>query len=574
MVVRRLSTQKEERCVSKDLLDYTKEELIEHIRSLKKAKKFGLVWEDKPEQVAVDCATKLPVLTEVTDRAITKSDDQPTNLIIEGDNYHSLSTLNYTHAGKIDVIYIDPPYNTGAKDWKYNNNYVDSEDTFRHSKWLSFMSKRLILAKSLLKPNGVLVCAIDDNEHSHLGVLLEELFPDKEIHWVTVVHNPAGTQGKNFSYSHEYAVFVIPKGMRTIQLQDRTDNPDVRPLRDVSTGSHLRVDAKNCFYPIYIKDGEVIGFGDVSDDNFHPVSANVKRKDGVIEVYPIDASGNERKWVFARQTVERIEGELKVVKNRNRNIFDIVRTKTHFNYKTVWTDKIYNANVYGTKLLRKILPKCDFDFPKSLYTVQDCINAIVQNRPNAIVLDYFAGSGTTGHAVLELNKRDNGNRQFILCTVNENSIAEEVTYPRIKAVIEGYSDVEGISANLRYFKTSFVDRAKTNDQTRVALVARATDMIKVRENTFDTVIEQDLFKVYSGADKYSVIVFDPSAIDKAKTEIAKLTGDKAVHIYVFSLANDSFESDFADLKRLIELCPIPESILEVYKRIFNGGKTK
>ncbi len=196
--------------MSKDLLDYTKEELIEHIRSLKKTKKFGLVWEDKPEQVVIDCETKLPVLEEVTKRAIKKADDQPTNLIIEGDNYHSLSTLNYTHAGRVDLIYIDPPYNTGATDWRYNNDYVDSNDAYRHSKWLSFMNNRLLLAKNLLTNKGVLIVTIDENEQERLGLLLASIFPDKKRTCVTIVHNPSGVQGDDFSYTHEYAYFVYP----------------------------------------------------------------------------------------------------------------------------------------------------------------------------------------------------------------------------------------------------------------------------------------------------------------------------------------------------------------------------
>ena len=159
----------------------SKEQLISEIKRLKKGKKFGLLWEDKPEDVAELCKTKLPVLVDVEDKEISDDPNKPTNILIEGDNYHALSVLNYTHKGKIDVIYIDPPYNTGAKDWKYNNNYVDINDSYRHSKWLSMMSKRLQLAKKLLQHDGVLICAIDDNEFYHLGVLLEEIFFDFEI---------------------------------------------------------------------------------------------------------------------------------------------------------------------------------------------------------------------------------------------------------------------------------------------------------------------------------------------------------------------------------------------------------
>src|SRR3989338_8112754 len=255
--------------------------LKSEIRRLKK-NYLGLVFEDKPEDIMTQCRENVPVLKEVKTRRIISDDQNPNNLLIEGDNYHSLSVLNYTHKKNIDLIYIDPPYNTGAKNWKYNNDYVDKEDEYRHSKWLSLMRHRLNLAKNLLKDDGVLICAIDENEQAHLSVLLEQIFSAHDQYTVTIIHNPGGTQGNNFHYTHEYAIFLVPKNKTLIGLQNRQDNPDIRPLRDVSTGNHLREDAKNCFYPILVKDGKIIGFGDVSPDSFHPKSPNVLRKDGVI----------------------------------------------------------------------------------------------------------------------------------------------------------------------------------------------------------------------------------------------------------------------------------------------------
>ena len=194
---------------------------IEHIRE---EKKFGLVWEDRKEDVAEKCKTDLPLLKEVKTKKIITDINKPTNIIIEGDNYHALSVLNYTHSGKIDVIYIDPPYNSGKEDWKYNNNYVDKEDSYRHSNWLSFMSKRLILAKKLLKKTGVLICAIDYREKCRLGLLLEEIFPIREKDCITIVHNPRGKQSDSFSYVHEYAFFVYPKGKYIIQEKVRDES--------------------------------------------------------------------------------------------------------------------------------------------------------------------------------------------------------------------------------------------------------------------------------------------------------------------------------------------------------------
>ena len=236
--------------------DTSKVKLMDEIerlkKELKKKKKYGLVWEDKPEDVVEMCKEKLPVLKEVKSKGIMTDKTKPVNLLIEGDNYHALSVLNYTQKGKIDVIYIGPPYNTGARDWKYNNDYVDSNDAYRHSKWLSMMSNRLALAKKLLKRDGVLICAIDENELAHLGTLLEGLFPDHEIHCVTIVHNPRGIQGKNFSYTHEYAFFVFRNGLKVIgRRKIEAENVEWRNLRDNGGGS-LRTDAKNCFYPFIL----------------------------------------------------------------------------------------------------------------------------------------------------------------------------------------------------------------------------------------------------------------------------------------------------------------------------------
>ncbi len=325
--------------MAKDYSQMNKEDLIKEIKKLESRKSYGLVWEDKPEDVVEQCKTQVPILSEDEKKYVEKSVGEITNLLIEGDNYHALSVLNYTHRHKIDVIYIDPPYNTGATDWRYNNDYVDENDSFRHSKWLSMMNNRLRIAKNLLTEDGILICAIDHNEQETLGLLLAEIFPTKEKVCVTIIHNPGGIQGSNFSYSHENAYFLHPKKPNSIALEDREHNPDIRPLRDVSTGNHLRVDAKNCFYPILVKEGLVVGFGDVSPDDFHPESANIEKENGIIEIYPIDPSGNERKWVFARQSVEKIKDELSVEWSDRRKIWDIVRKKTKFNYKTVWTDK-------------------------------------------------------------------------------------------------------------------------------------------------------------------------------------------------------------------------------------------
>ncbi len=411
-------------------------------------KKYGLVFEEHREEIDEVLDTNTPVLTENTDLFIDNGGQ--VNFLIEGDNLSSLKLLEKTHKGKIDLIYIDPPYNTGAANWIYDNDYVDGNDLFKHSKWLSMMQSRLEIAKRLLTSKGVLICAIDENESATLRLLLDDIFgTDYEYDCITIIHNPRGIQGKNFSYTNEFAYFVIPKGDKIIgERKLSKDEVYWSPLRNWGSES-LRTDARNCFYPIIIDGEKIIGFGDVSSDVYHP-EKNVPLENGKIAVYPIDSKGVERKWRYARQTVESISQYLTVKKTRE--VYDIELGKTFGTYKTVWSDPKYDANGYGKQLLNSLLPNCPFDFPKSLWNVYDCLYSVVAQNKNACVLDFFAGSGTTGHAVMELNAEDGGNRRFILCTNNENNICRDVTYERIKRVI----DKENYSASLKYYKVDYI----------------------------------------------------------------------------------------------------------------------
>ena len=247
--------------------------------------------------------------------------------------------------------------------------------------------------------------------------------------------------------------------------------------------------------------------------------------------------------------------------------YEILIGKDFGTVKTVWQDSRYDANEYGTKLVHALVPTSNFDFPKSVYNTYDCIAPILYERKNAIVLDYFAGSGTTGHAVSIINKEDGGNRRFILCTNNENGIAQEVCHPRIRAVIEGheaYPDITDIKANLKYFKTSFVPSEPT-DKNKALLTKEAVSMLCLRENTFDVVSESDTIKIFENQDKYTGIIFDQLEIPKFKKEVAKYK--KPISVYVFSLGDDDYAEEFADLKK-VKVCSIPEAILRVYRRIF------
>ena len=370
--------------------------------------------------------TKLNRDAELNKKRGLSEDTITDNLIIKGNNLLALHSLKKEFAGKVKLIYIDPPYNTRnptADTFIYNNNFKDST-------WLTFMRNRLEIGKKLLSKDGCLIIAIDENEHSYLGVLLHELFDTEyEIHNITIVHNPRGVQGTNFSYTNESAYFVIPKGKKSIV--DRKIAPDEiewRNLRD-NGGESLRTDAKNCFYPIIVKNEKIVGFGEVLlDDRKHPKQE--EKKDGYSYIYPIDIQGIERKWRYARQTVEGIKDLLRVKKVKNH--LEIELGKNFGTFRTVWQDARYDANEYGKKLINDLVPNCPFSFPKSLWNVYDCLYSVVGKDKEAIILDFFGGSGTTAHAVEELNKNDNGKRQFILC--EQMDYINTVTVPRVAEV--------------------------------------------------------------------------------------------------------------------------------------------
>jgi adenine-specific DNA-methyltransferase len=556
----------------KEQLQARIKDLEAELKKVKKQKKYGLVWEDKPEQIVEDCKRNVPILRlkekkKGVDPVVITDELKDENILIEGDNYHALSVLNYTHKGKIDVIYIDPPYNTGNNSWRYNNDYVDKDDDYRHSKWLSLMYIRLKLARGLLSKNGSLICAIDENELNTLGLMLQEIFYGYAIDCITVIHNPGGIQGTNFSYNHEYVYFVYPKQSGYIGPEKRSGD-DLTPFRDWGKENSKREGSPNCFYPIISDGDKIIGFGEIPLNSFHPKSSNEKRKD-CIYIWPVDANGVERRWRFARDTVESIAEELVVKKQGDQ--YSILRGKINYIRKTVWNDDKFNANIYGTQLLSQILPD-KFPFPKSLHLVKECLVAVEQNK-NAVILDFFAGSGTTGHAVLDLNKQDGGNRKFILCTNNENNICEEVTYERVKRVMKGYKNkksekIEGLGGNLRYYKTNLVDIEKlhnTPDHAKIKLTYQAGEMIGLRENTLNEVEKNEWWQIFEGQGKTTAIYFKEDK-EKLRDLVAILEKKKQpTTLYIFSWGKNEYNSEYNSENIKVE--DIPEPILEVYKEI-------
>lgn len=486
-------------------------------------KKFGLVWEEHTEQVDELLELNIPVFTEDKSREVSTNPSLPYNFILEGDNLQSLYLLEKTLKNSVDCIYIDPPYNTGAKDWKYNNDYVDKTNAYRHSKWLSMMNVRLVLAKKLLKDDGVLICAIDENELGTTLLLLEDVFGQNyTIDPITIVHNPRGVQGDNFSYVNEFAIFVYKKGYKVIEAQSiQEDDIDWSPLRNWGTESE-RHDAANCFYPIFVKDGKIIGFGEdvTDDDSIHPKQTEYNEETGIYAVYPIDIQGIERKWRYARQTVDGIIHLLRVKKTEAG--YDIELGKNYAPYRTVWTDKKFDANEYGTQLIKAMVPQNDFSFPKSVYNTYECLRAVTLYRPNAIIVDFFAGSGTTGHAALMLNAEIGGNRRFILCTNNEvgekrekefkaingaiddtsskwrefcqnYGIASSITYPRLVAAIKGYihnKDVKDTLFEQKITPAVFKKASKT-----IAIIEEIVSTNSGKYDEIKWVVEDNVIKI-------------------------------------------------------------------------------
>jgi adenine-specific DNA-methyltransferase len=360
------------------------------------------------------------------------------------------------------------------------------------------MRRRLLLAKRLLKPDGVLICTIDEWEIFNFGLLLEELFPSYERTTVVIVHNERGTKSNNFAFTHEYAIFMLPQGQSVIGKRMISESEQEEWKLRMWGANSRRQDRKGMFHPIFVEDGKVVGIGDVPEDKFHPKAA-VRLQGNKMEFWPIDQKGIERRWRWSKELIlsDTRRLSVKTVKG-TPELF--IRGEEAF-YKTTWNDSRYDANSHGTRLLNDILGSTDFPFPKSLNAVQDCLRTVCENRPNAVILDFFAGSGTTYHATCRMNAEDGGRRQCILVTNNEvaektansltekgifpgqpkfedHGICESVTWPRCKFVTNGRRDdgtvlpgkylpdrqgnirelKDGFAENIDYYRLTFLDR--------------------------------------------------------------------------------------------------------------------
>lgn len=447
-------------------------------------KKYGLVWEQHEEEVDVKMRTHIPVFTEDRSREIVaKPDSTDYNFLLEGDNLHSLKLLEKTHRGKIDVIYIDPPYNRGKTDFKYDDDYIIEEDGFRHSKWASFMYERLTSAKKLLSKKGLIFIHIDDNEQACLKLLMDDIFGNNYIS--TLIWDlGTGTQAGQFTRSHEYII---------VYALDKNQISNFSSLEEgsIKHGALKKISKKNPAVTITFPAGfpclgsDRVITGEIGGSEKEFIHGEMVIKDGALaKEVEITAGFAMRKQVEAwirGETVYDTKGQL--VKGFYFNASGILfyeKVKSTENPKTVLRDVANTKN--GTDELENIFGSKPFDFPKPTALVEHLLGLAVSLYNSPTILDFFAGTGTTGHAVLNINSKLNRNCHFILCTNNENKICEEVTYQRLKTVITGkradgsdYSD--GIPANLMYYKTDFV--AKESEELSDELLEHIAEMIQL-----------------------------------------------------------------------------------------------
>lgn len=543
---------------------------------LRESKTYGLVWEDKPEAVEERLRDELPVLTEVKERALISEDkDAPNHILIEGDNLEALTTLAYTHAGRIDVIYIDPPYNTGNKDFVYNDSFVDREDTYRHSKWLSFMSRRLKIAKQLLSDKGVIFISINDNEQANLKLLCDEIFYESNF-ISNIIWEKADSprmDAKVISSRHDF-ILAYAKDISTLPIHK---------IKVTEIPVHYnKVDANGKRY--YLKPLRYMGNADAREDRpnmYFPIIA----PDGT-QIYPKRADGTDGRWRWTQQKVENEYTKLEFLNTKNGWS---VNTKLYADdisdipVETIW----YNTDVEGNRqaiaTLKNIFgSEKAFTNPKPIKLLKRVISIV--GNDYSTVLDFFAGSGTTLHATMQLNAEDDGHRQCILVTNNENGICENVTYERNKRVIQGYTTPKGehvaglTNNNLRYYRTGFVSRNRSVQNMR-RLVNLYTDMLCIKEDLYTEQptfcgerTYKGIFRYFDDGQKQMLVIYREEVIDRMVELIYGMDVKGKIKIYVFSPSEDPWEDSFEDVSDKVELCALPAAIYNAYRRILPKKK--
>lgn len=572
----------------RELEGLTNDEKAALLELLNKQKKYGLVWEDKPEDVEERLRDELPVLKEVKERFISSEDPEaPNHVLIEGDNLEALTALTYTHAGKIDVIYIDPPYNTGNKDFIYNDSFVDSEDSFRHSKWLSFMNKRLKLAKGLLSDKGVIFISIDDNEHAQLKLLCDEVFGCNNFITNITWQSTAGSNtGNEIVTTTEYVLVYTANRLKahfdgqppsddTFKFKDEHYNDRGKYTLDKldrrRVGGHYS-EALN--FPIEMPDGTLRypGGGSNINDGWNYLWSKTKIQWGIENDFIVFKKSKDDWSVYCKR--------YQLVDNTNKKVD---RTTP---YRNLITSDLFNT-AQGTAEIASIFNERPFAFPKPSGIIKFLLSTTVKTTPNSTILDFFAGSGTTLHAAMQLNAEDGGHRKCILVTNNENNICEEVTYERNKRVINGYTtpkgeEVEGLKSNtLRYYKTDFISRDQSPKNMR-ALVTASTDLLCIKNDIYTEaplagkLLNSKIARYFENRHTRMLVIYNEAAIFDIVNLLVDIPMDERgkIKVYTFADGRYAYDDDFMEVADKVELCALPAAIYDAYKHVLPKRKPK
>ncbi|MEA2099236.1 MAG: site-specific DNA-methyltransferase [Campylobacterota bacterium] len=575
---------------------YTKEELIKIIQQQDKElenKKYGLVWdkEREPEQVVLDCQHNLPILKEVESKHI-QTDDSDDNILIEGDNYHALSVLNYTHENKIDIIYIDPPYNTGSEDFIYNDKFIDKEDKYRHSKWLNFMEKRLNLSKKLLTKDGVIFASIDDNEYPRLTMLFEKIFGENNVKTIAVkMSEPTGVKMSHIINNggiaklKEYIVLAKPSGVNRLYLdkvpKEKWDK-EYKTLiinatkKDISTLKEIRDNENRTEKDILRCDDilssfKIISLSSYFKENKITIKADKEQfqYDNAYRIYRTVATTGSAKSIADNKKSLMDGGFFSIITPRNKMYVMLTNYNSEQSQPRI---KILLADDYLTQhpgdfwsdiKTTGLDNEGNVDFhngKKPIKLIERLIKSIKKEK--ITVLDFFAGSGTTGEVVLKLKEKKDIN--FILCTTNDDKeqICENATYPRIKYAIDTYG------GNLKYFKAELLKKSNSPSQTKIDLVNECSEMLCVKENIYNLKLQNSDYKIYFSNDKtrYLCIYFntEDDTLDGFLSYLQNIKEQKS--IYIFS---DTVEVDMTIFKGIknFNVEPIPQKILNIYQQL-------
>lgn len=560
--------------------------LLELIRG---HKKYGLVWEEKPEDIEERLREELPILVERNDSKvhpiISDNPAAPNHLIIEGDNLAALTELSYTHNGNIDVIYIDPPYNTGNKDFVYNDSYVDTEDSYRHSKWLSFMAKRLKVSKILLSDHGVIFISIDDNEYANLKTLTDEIFGRENCLSTLIWDLGAGTSAGHFTRAHEYILVYCKDRSKIANFSGGEGIIDDRAIKKLSTKNHefeytFKAGTKCEAYDGFELSGEWGG-----SEKTKLIKGRFLCRNKAL-AYDVTLSAC---WTQKNQMDSFFSGK-ETFDSKGQKVLEFYFRDNGKLYCRKKRDKINPPSVLrgiattkqGSGILKEILGDSVFDFPKPPELIKFLLSL---RQTKAIVLDFFAGSGTTLHAVMQLNKEDGGHRTCILCTNNENGICENVTYERNKRVIEGYTkpngeEVAGLADNnLRYYCTEFLPRERSVKNMR-ALVEASTGLLCIKNDLYTEApfggrkMNSRYARYFEHGEKRMLVIYEERAIPFIVDILKTMPDGETIKVYIFSHGSYAYNDEFEEVADKVTLCALPQAIYDAYQKVLPKRKPK